>query len=136
MEDCLFCKIVKQDEVPSSKIYEDEDVYAFLDIRPTNPGHTLVVPKQHFVNLYDMSEESLYQVMSVVKKLAPKIKEAMGAGGINIHMNNDPAAGQVIFHSHIHIIPRFENDGHRLWGGKPYKEGEMDKVAQKILKEL
>lgn len=131
MSDCLFCKIIKED-IPSSKIYEDERTFAFLDINPVNPGHTLVVPKKHSHNLFDVEEKDLHAVMSTVKKLSIAIKKALGADGVNIEMNNDPAAGQVIFHAHMHIVPRFEGDGFKHWPGTPYKEGAEEKIAQKI----
>ena len=132
MDDCLFCKIVARDGVPSYEVYEDADTYAFLDINPNNPGHTLVVPKAHYANLYDISDEALCSVMKAVRKIAPAIKKAVGATGINIAMNNERHAGQIINHAHLHIIPRFENDGYRHWPGHPYKDSEAEKVAGKI----
>lgn len=131
MNDCLFCKIISGD-MPSHKVYEDEHTLAFLDINPVNPGHTLVIPKKHYKNLYETPDEVLAKLMAVVHKLSISIKESLKAEGINIMMNNDPAAGQVIFHTHIHIVPRFENDGFKHWSGEPYKEGEIEKTAEKI----
>lgn len=129
---CLFCKIITQ-EIPSSKIYEDENCYAFLDLHPINIGHTLLVPKTHSVNLYEMGDDTLAVLAPVIKKVAVAIKSALNADGINIEMNNDPVAGQVIFHSHIHIIPRFQGDGFKHWhGARDYHEGEMEEVAKKI----
>lgn len=133
--DCLFCKIV-QGKVPSAKVYEDEDVFAFLDINPVNPGHTLVVSKRHFINIFDVPEEELKKLIVVVKKLSRSIKEALGADGINIEMNNEKGAGQLINHIHFHIIPRFEGDGLRHWPGKEYQEGEKKEIAQKIREKL
>lgn len=136
MNSCLFCKIVSN-EVPSTKVYEDDHVLAFLDIHPVNVGHTLVVPKAHHANLYDTPNETLAHIMAVAKKLSITIKEALGADGINIEMNNDPAAGQIIFHAHLHIVPRFEGDGFKHWRGpRSYHEGEMAEVAQKISQTL
>lgn len=130
--DCLFCKIIAGD-IPSAKVYEDAHTYAFLDISPTNIGHTLVVPKTHCENINDISEQDLHRVISTVKKLNSAIQKAVGADATNIMQNNGKAAGQLIFHSHTHIIPRFADDGFRHWKGKrKYKEGEMDKVAQSI----
>jgi len=133
MSKCLFCKII-DGEIPSQKIYEDDETFAFLDINPVNPGHALVVPKKHSENLYDIEEEDWLEVTKTVKMLAPKIKEAMKADGINIEMNNDKAAGQVIFHTHVHIVPRIDDDGFRHWPGTPYKDGEAEKIAEKITK--
>lgn len=132
MNDCIFCKIVAG-EIPASKIYEDEHALAFLDVNPNNHGHTLVVPKTHARNILDVSEDALSRMMPAVKKVSKAVFEGMGAVGINIAMNNERPAGQIIFHLHIHIIPRFEGDGLKVWAKKrPYKEGEMAQVAEKI----
>lgn len=133
--DCLFCKIIAG-EIPSEKIYEDENSFAFLDIKPINPGHTLLVPKKHFENLYEMSDETLAELAPTIKKLAVAVKRAVRADGINIGMNNDGAAGQLVFHAHIHIMPRFKNDGHEHWHGAPYQKDEMEQTAEKIKKML
>jgi histidine triad (HIT) family protein len=131
MNDCLFCKIVKG-EIPCSKVYENSNVLAFLDIGPVNKGHTLVIPKKHVVNIFDIDENSLIEVSKVTKKIAPIIKKAVNADGINITTNNGQAAGQVVMHSHTHIIPRFNDDGHKHWGSGKYNEGEMEEVKEKI----
>lgn len=135
MDDCLFCKIING-HIPSSKVYEDEHVYAFLDISPVNIGHTLVIPKKHVKNLYEMDDETTQQVFTAVKNLAEPIKRAVHADGINLEMNNDAVAGQVIFHAHVHIVPRFETDGFKHWKGTPYKEGQMQDVLKKIQSQL
>ncbi|PLX26075.1 HIT family protein [Candidatus Parcubacteria bacterium] len=129
--DCLFCKIIAG-EVPSDKVYEDEDTLAFLDINPVKPGHTLVVPKQHFANLEEITDEQLAKVMSTVKKVGESIKNGLGVEGYNVTENNDPIAGQVIPHIHFHIIPRKEDDGIKLWPGTPYEEGEDQEILSKI----
>jgi histidine triad (HIT) family protein len=131
MNDCLFCKIIKG-EIPSNRIYEDEDVYAFLDITPNNAGHTLVVPKIHQKNIYEMDEVAVSNVFIAVRKLAIAIKKAVGADGINIAMNNDTDAGQVIFHAHVHVIPRYKKDGFKHWKGEEYEEGKAKEVEEKI----
>ena len=131
MTDCLFCKIVAG-EIPAARVYEDEGVLAFLDINPVSPGHTLVIPKKHFPNLYGTPDEVISKIFVVAKKIALGIKTAMNTDGTNLQTNNDPAAGQVIPHTHIHIIPRYEKDGLKLWPQKEYPEGEKDKVAGKI----
>ncbi|OGI91658.1 hypothetical protein A2933_02060 [Candidatus Nomurabacteria bacterium RIFCSPLOWO2_01_FULL_46_18] len=133
MENCIFCKIVKG-EIPSNKIYEDENVLVFLDIAPVNLGHSLIVPKKHFANIYETPEETLAEMMKAAKKISKALKSELGADGINVTMNNDPAAGQIIFHSHIHVIPRLSGDGFPLWHGRrPYQEGEMNEVEKKII---
>lgn len=133
--DDLFSKII-DGEIPAEKVYEDEHAVAFLDIRPVNPGHTLVVPRQKSRNLFDTPDEVLEKLAPIVKKIAIAVKEAVRADGINIHINNEPAAGQVIFHTHVHIIPRFEGDGRKLWRGGEYKEGEDKKMGEKIREKL
>lgn len=133
--DCLFCRIVAG-TIPSTKLYEDEQVICFLDIRPNNPGHTLIVPKQHSRNIFDMAEEDVRAVFAVAKKLAGAVQRGVEADGINITMNNEPAAGQIIYHSHVHVIPRFENDGFKHWPGKPYEEGQAGEVQKRILSAL
>lgn len=135
MDDDLFIKIIKG-EIPSYKIYEDEYTFAFLDIAPNNLGHTLIIPKKRFKNIYDVQEETLCRMMSVAKKISIAVKKATNADGINISMNNEPAAGQLVFHVHIHVIPRFKNDGYKPWGKKEYKEGEAEAVAESIRAEL
>ena len=130
--DCLFCKIIAG-EIPCTKVYEDDKVLAFLDIHPVNIGHTLVIPKAHHVNLYDTEDATLAHMMTVTKKLSIAIKSALSADGINIEMNNESGAGQLIFHTHLHIIPRFSGDGLKHWpSARGYNEGEAHEVAQKI----
>ncbi len=135
-ENCIFCKIVRG-ELPSSKVYENDEILAFLDIHPVNLGHTLVIPKKHFENIHETPEDTLVHMIKISKTLATAIKKARNADGINVIMNNDASAGQVIFHSHIHIIPRFKDDGFGVWVGKDkYKEGEKDEMAKAISQEL
>lgn len=132
MNDCVFCKIIKG-EIPSDKIYEDDNFFAFLDINPVNFGHTLLIPKGHSENLYDLPDEILKKTAPLIKKIAIAVKKSVNADGINIVMNNDSAAGQVVTHAHFHIVPRFANDGFRHWRGKPYPNKESSaKVADKI----
>ena len=107
--DCLFCKIING-EVPSHKVYEDEDVIAFLDISPLGRGHTVVIPVKHFDTLWEFPEKEMEKFFGVVKQLAILLKTKLKADGINILQNNFKAAGQVIFHMHYHIIPRWDND--------------------------
>lgn len=108
---CIFCKIIAK-EIPSSIIYEDEKIIAFLDISQATRGHTLVVTKEHFANIYSVDEETLTHLIKVVQKLSVKLKTKLDANGINILNNNELSAGQTIEHLHFHIIPRYdENDG-------------------------
>ena len=133
--DCLFCKIIAG-KIPAEKIYEDGTTLAFLDINPVNRGHTLVIPKEHFPNIYTIPRDYYERLMGVVHKLAPQIKTLVSADGVNIGMNNDGAAGQVIFHAHIHIIPRFSNDGHKHWHGEAYKQGEIEEMGKTLRESL
>lgn len=131
MEDSVFTKIINR-EIPAAVVYEDDDVIAFLDITPANPGHTLVVPKKPVRNVFDIGEEEWLSLMRIVRKVAHAVRKAVDAEGVNITMNNEPAAGQTVFHAHIHIIPRYAEDGFSLWPKKQYGEGEKDAVAEKI----
>lgn len=129
--DCIFCKIVRG-ELPSYKVYEDERTFAFLDIRPVNAGHTLVIPKDHSKNIFDIPPEDWAAIARTVHALARTIESAVGADGVNINMNNRAHAGQVVEHTHVHIIPRFKGDGFKLWAQREYKEGEADLTLGKI----
>jgi len=131
-DDCVFCKIVDL-QIPSTKVYEDEKVLAFLDIAPGNHGHTLVVPKGHYPGLKDIPEDILNHLMLVVQKLAPAVVEAVGAPAYNVEQANGTEAGQVVPHAHFHIIPRFAEDEVQMtWNPGSYEEGEAEKVAEKI----
>jgi histidine triad (HIT) family protein len=132
MEDTIFAKIIRR-EIPAHIVYEDDETLAFLDIKPNNPGHTLVVPKAYSRNIFDISEESWLAVMRTARKLAPAIKDAVSADGINVAMNNEAAAGQVVFHTHVHLIPRHHEDGFKHFPPGEYtKEGEDKMIAEKI----
>lgn len=132
MEDCIFCKIIAG-SIFTEKIYEDEHFVAFLDNTPLHVGHTLLVPKKHCRNLFDMTEELLQRACPVLQKLARAIQTGTQADGINIGWNNEQAAGQVVFHAHIHIMPRYRNDGHIHWKGKEgVTNAELADVAVKI----
>src|SRR5665647_708484 len=131
-EGCIFCKIVHK-RAPVSEIYEDETVMSFLDIRPLNLGHTLVIPKTHYVNIFDIPEKELAAVHKVSKLVAFVIKKATDADGISIIQQNGKAAGQDIFHFHVHVVSRFE--GQKL---PPFSElievdrAKLDTMARKI----
>lgn len=135
MNDCIFCKIVNK-EIPAHIIYEDEYSLAFLDNQPNNHGHTLVVPKEHFESVYSTPDETWARLLLSVKKLALTIKNGMDADGINIRMNNEEAAGQDVMHAHIHIIPRFINDGEAMGRHLAYLPGEAEAVVEKITSAL
>ncbi|MBU0722458.1 HIT family protein [Patescibacteria group bacterium] len=128
---CIFCKIING-EIPSYKVYEDENTLAFLDINPVNPGHTLVVPKKHFSNIEEADEQTLCQVIKIVKKVGAGLKNNLAAPGYNAQVNNDPSAGQIVPHLHFHVIPRLENDCLSLWPQKKYKKNQAEEVLNKI----
>lgn len=131
-DECIFCKIVAG-EIPAEKVHEDSETLAFIDIQPTNPGHTLVIPKDHFENIYTVPAELLCRMAMTVQKVALAVKNGMDADGINLIMNNESAAGQIVEHAHIHVIPRLNEDGLVHWSHKPYKDAEeMHSVAEKV----
>ena len=129
--DCVFCKIAAG-EIPSHKVYEDDDTLAFLDIAPVSCGHILVVPKKHFQNMEDIPEDELSKLIKTVKKAGKAVKDGLAVAGYNANVNNNPVAGQVIPHIHFHIIPRVEGDGLKLWPQSKYGEGEAEEALRKI----
>jgi histidine triad (HIT) family protein len=135
MSDCLFCKIIKG-EIPSYKVYEDDDVVAFLDITPVNSGHTLVVPKEHYEDMTKIPDELLCKVIRVIKHVAPAALKAVGSTGFNLGQNNGKVAGPMVDHVHFHITPRFEGDGYELWTGRAYSDGEAEEVLKQIVGNL
>ncbi len=129
--DCIFCKIVRG-EIPSSNVFTNDKIIAFLDVNPVNKGHVLVVPKDHHETLLDVPDNTAREILVIAKKIGKSLRKAVKADGFNLGMNNFAAAGQVVFHAHVHVIPRFENDGLQPWPSKKYEEGEMDQVREKI----
>ncbi|MFZ4648177.1 MAG: HIT family protein [Patescibacteria group bacterium] len=114
MENCIFCKIIRG-EAEAKKVYEDESVLAFFTHGPVSKGHTLVIPKEHCENILDISSESLARVMEVTRELAGKMKVEMNATGVNVLHAAGADAQQSVFHFHLHIVPRYPNDGLDLW---------------------
>jgi len=133
--DCLFCKIIVK-QIPTNIVYENEKVVAFLDINPVNPGHLLVVPKAHSENITAAADDDLVALTLAVKKLAPAVCAATACDGWNLEVNNGNAAGQMIDHTHWHIVPRHADDGLKHWPGHSYAEGEAAKVAEAIRSKL
>lgn len=130
--DDLFLKIISG-EIPAAKIYEDEHTFSFLDINPSNKGHALVVPKTRYRNILDMDGETFAALARTAHKVAQALQKTLDPDGINIVMNNEPAAGQVIFHAHMHVIPRFTNDNvFQKAKHVKYGDGEIDTYAEKI----
>lgn len=135
MTDCIFCKIIEK-EIPANIVYEDNDFLAFLDINPVNPGHSLIITKEHFKDFASTSDEMLSKIIVIGKKIGQALIDELGADGFNFSTNNGKAAGQIIFHTHFHIIPRKLDDGLKHWGQKKYKEGETEEITQKLRKAL
>jgi histidine triad (HIT) family protein len=139
MSDCIFCKII-DGEIPSSKVYEDEHVVAFLDISQVTKGHTLVIPKVHKENVYELTEDIASKVFAAVPKISNAIKAEYNPIGLNLLNNNGEDAGQSVFHFHIHIIPRYGNgDGFgAVWKTHTdqYSPEDLKEIAQGISKHL
>lgn len=130
--DCIFCKIIRG-EIPCAKVYETDDVLAFLDIAPVNKGHTLVIPKAHHADLRELPSGLGAGLLDAVKVVGASLEQALGATGMNVGMNVGASAGQMVFHAHWHVIPRFEGDGLSLWPQKSYDGvDEMRHLAQMI----
>ncbi|MBN1674818.1 MAG: HIT family protein [Kiritimatiellae bacterium] len=132
-DDCVFCKIVAG-ELPATKICEDDDVLAFLDIGPVVKGHTLVIPKAHYATIMDVPVELLQKVIAVAKTIAEAQTAGLKAEGVNVGQANGRVANQIVPHMHFHVIPRFEADGHSFsWTPKKYDgPAEMQAFAGKI----
>ena len=108
-ENCIFCKIAAG-EIPSATIYEDDDFRVILDIEPASKGHALILPKDHYANLYELPEELASKALVVAKKVITKMTEIVGCDGYNVLQNNGEVAGQTVFHFHMHLIPRYKED--------------------------
>lgn len=134
-ESNVFAKMLRG-EIPCHKIYEDEDTLAFLDIMPRSDGHALVITKEKARDLFDISPAALARLMTVVQKLAPVIQEAMGAEGVLIQQFNGAAAGQTVFHLHVHIIPRKDGEALKPHAGKMADQVALAATAEKIRKRL
>ena len=134
-DDCIFCKIINGD-IPSAKVYEDDEVYAFLDISQVTKGHTLVIPKTHTKNIYETPPEVAKELFARIPVIANAIKEAYQPLGLNILNNNEAAAEQSVFHLHLHLIPRYgDGDGYQLgWTthSDDYNSDDLQKVAREI----
>lgn len=131
-ENCIFCKIAAG-EIPSATLYEDDDFRVILDLSPASKGHALILPKEHYRNLYDLDDELAAKVLVLAKKMTLRLKKVLGCDGYNIVQNNEEAAGQTVFHFHMHMIPRYQGDKVGL-GWKMGKLSDEDK--EEILNQL
>lgn len=135
MQDCIFCKIVAG-EIPSHKVYEDDSVLAFLDINPVNPGHTMVIPKEHCKDLLSTPPDIAGKLVVAAQHIAPAVMKAAGTNAFHLDINNGEGAGQAVFHAHFHIQPRSKDDGLTLWPGTSADQEELKKMADDIKKHL
>lgn len=129
---CIFCKIANG-EIPASTIYEDESFNVILDLGPASKGHALILPKNHFANIYELDEETTAKAFTLAKKMAEKMTKALACDGFNIVQNNGTTAGQTVFHFHIHLIPRYENDKVNLvWEPGKITDLELEDLVKLI----
>ena len=127
MENCIFCKIIKK-EIPCTKVYEDDDFLAFLDIAPVMDGHLLLIPKKHIVWMQDADDETISKIFKLAKKLMHSLKKGLNCDYVSVSV-----VGKDVPHFHVHLNPRLLDDKLPNWPTKKYKEGEINEIAQKII---
>ncbi len=133
-DDCIFCKLANGD-IPTNSIYEDDKFNVILDNGPATKGHSLILPKDHADNLFELPEETAADAMKLARKLGKHIMDTLGADGLNIVQNNGPVAGQTVMHFHLHIIPRYEGDGQKiLWAPTSPSAEELTQVKEQLSK--
>lgn len=133
-DNCIFCKIIGG-EIPSNTIYEDDTFQVILDVNPASKGHALILPKEHYANLYEIDEEVAAKAMKLAKKLAVHMTEVLGCDGFNILQNNGTVAGQTVFHFHMHLIPRYRNGKNAdilTWSHENFTPEELAEIRQKL----
>ncbi|MBQ8559796.1 MAG: HIT family protein [Tyzzerella sp.] len=131
-DNCIFCKIAAG-EIPSATLYEDDDFRVILDIEPASKGHALIIPKEHYANLYELDDELAAKAMVLAKKMITKLTDILECDGYNVLQNNGPAAGQTVFHFHMHLVPRYKNDNVKIG----WKLGKLtDNVKEEILNKI
>ncbi len=131
-DDCIFCKIAAG-EIPSKTVYEDASYRVILDLGPAARGHALILPKDHYADVFELPEEKAGEVFKLARKMAVQMKAALGCDGFNIVQNNGEVAGQTVFHFHMHLIPRYKDDGQKI-GWKPGEptQDELEETARVI----
>ncbi len=131
--DCIFCKIANG-EIPSKTVYEDENFRVILDLGPATKGHALILPKEHYANLFELPEDTAAAAMKVAKKLSAQMVENLGADGLNLVQNNGEVAGQTVKHFHLHLIPRYKDDGQNiLWKPGKVSQEELEEIRKQIV---
>ena len=132
-DNCIFCKIANG-EIPSKTLYEDEHFRVILDLGPATKGHALILPKEHFANLYELPEETAGEVMKLAKKMVTKMTDRLGCEGFNLVQNNGDLAGQTVFHFHMHMIPRYQADGQKIgWQPQEAAQEELEEIKNIIV---
>jgi histidine triad (HIT) family protein len=132
---CIFCQIAAG-QSPAERLWETDRVLAFLDIAPVNYGHALVIPKQHFGNFLELPDDLWLEIGRISRRLALALQKQLSAPGFNLVMNNFPAAGQEVFHAHLHVIPRYDDDGHHLLSQSSYRGQDMANVGRQLREAL
>ncbi len=131
-ENCIFCKLANG-EIPTSTLYEDEDFRVILDANPASKGHALIIPKEHYANLYELDDELASKVLVLAKKMITKLTDVLGCDGYNLVQNNGETAGQTVFHFHLHLIPRYKGDAVGIgWKLGKLTEGDKEEILSKI----
>ncbi len=133
-DDCIFCKLANGD-IPTNTLYENEKFRVILDASPAVKGHALVLPKDHFANIYEIDEQTAGEAAAVAKKMAKKISDTLHCDGLNILQNNGEAAGQTVFHYHIHLIPRYQGDEEKIqitWKQNSFSDEEMQEIKDQL----
>ncbi len=131
-EDCIFCKLANG-IIPTNSIYEDEDFKVILDADPATKGHALILPKEHFANIYEVDDAVAAKILPLAKRLATHMTERLGCDGFNILQNNGEAAGQTVFHLHVHLVPRYD-DGRNIltWSHVKFSEEETKEICESL----
>ena len=131
---CIFCKLANKD-IPTNIIYEDEKFTVIMDASPAPKGHALILPKNHAANIYELPDKDAADIFVLAKKMAKKMTEILQCDGFNIVQNNGEVAGQTVFHFHMHLIPRYLNDGNQeklTWNHADISAEEIEKIAEKL----
>lgn len=131
-ENCIFCKIANG-EIPSKTLYEDDYFRVILDLGPATRGHALILPKNHYANLYELPDDTAAEVMKLAKKMAAQMTDKLGCEGFNLVQNNGELAGQTVFHFHMHLIPRYQGDGQKIgWKPQEVTQNELEEIRTEV----